>query len=550
MGLLEEDDLIHKEYNKKTQFPKSEIDDIITNLQLYSNNKEMLTKEYTKILMDDNVMYILTRISQNEVFKMHFPEFYQKNKYGESVINCQQNTVYHRYGVFKHILYTVENVGKDSLKFNYNELKILKWTMFLHDVGKPMAKMINGTGTDSFAGHDDLSVTIATNILNRFDFKETDKKIILTLIKYHDKYLNEGELTYDNLSFLAKELDDKKHLFYMLLEVKCADNKAKSIDVYNKFINVQKKYYEFIAEYFGNEYNNRLYNEQEQNEIDEYTNSNYKNNSKNKNKKIPNEYAEGGSDGEITEEIIVNLCSAIEEGKRLKCYYQPIIDLKNIAVDGYEVFYKILTDENFSYKQIMRKAKDVDKYDDLQQMLFVNALNEFNSLHPAATLTQYINIDAKSYENCIKKSEIFDAIAGKKVVIDFNNIEMLSISVLKDMSNQLHKIKVDFCIDNLGFSNNKLKDIEKIEPKVVKYKLEKTDGNTKKIIQELVSFCTAREIKLIVFGIDSKEKLNYIIDLGVKYAQGEYFSNPLKTPKFTKTAVKKLIDLAQEDLIF
>ena len=75
MDELEVDDLIDKEYLKEEQVASSEINKTITNLKLYSNNIEMLTNLYTGILEDDNVVYIMTRISQNPVFMEHFPEF-------------------------------------------------------------------------------------------------------------------------------------------------------------------------------------------------------------------------------------------------------------------------------------------------------------------------------------------------------------------------------------------------------------------------------------------------------------------------------------------
>lgn len=552
MDLLEFDDLIDKEYGTKAELSKNEINSIITSLKMYSDDPEMLTKTYTNILLDDNVMYILTRISQDPIFRSHFPEFYEKNKYGESVINCQQNTMYHRYGVFKHTLCTIENVGKDTLKFNPHELRILKWTMFLHDIGKPRAKMINGSGSDSFAGHDDISEMMAAEILDRFYFNEDEKKIILTLIKYHDKYLNEGDLTYDNLSFLAQELGNRKDLFHLLIEVKCADNKAKSIDVYNKFINIQNKYYEFSSDYFNNEEDNRLFgaNSQDISFVEDFDDEDE--NEHNKERRIidPSQiYEEGGSDKDITEKIIVGLCRDVTAGRRLKCYYQPVIDLKNKSVEGYEVYYKIITEEDFSYKQIIRKAKEFEKYDKLQQMLFINALNRFKELQPSPNLTEYINIDARSYKNYVNKSRIFDVVAGRKIVIDFNNFEMLSNNVLKELVAELHKAKAKVCIDNFESSNKEIKDIDKIEPKVVKYKLENFDENTKKEVQELLAFCTARTIRFIAFGIDSKEKLNFAMDLGVRYVQGEYFSKPMENIDMTNGEVEELLEQAQDELI-
>ena len=215
MDDFEIDDLVGNEYKKEEELVnKGEINKIIADLQLSSNNPEMLTKLYTDILMDDNVIYIMTRISQNTIFMNHFPEFYVKNLDGESVINCQQNSIYHRYGVFKHILYSIENVGKDNLKFSTHDMKILKWTMLLHDIGKPIAKTINSEGYDSFAGHDDISVELASIILDRFDFEEEDKRIILTLIKYHDRYLNEGDLTYDRKRKKQNRMGFKKYAHF------------------------------------------------------------------------------------------------------------------------------------------------------------------------------------------------------------------------------------------------------------------------------------------------------------------------------------------------
>ena len=69
MGEFEVDDLIDKEYkNDEGIVEQHEINNIVANLQLYSDNVEMLTKQYTDILINDNVVYVMTRISQNQIF--------------------------------------------------------------------------------------------------------------------------------------------------------------------------------------------------------------------------------------------------------------------------------------------------------------------------------------------------------------------------------------------------------------------------------------------------------------------------------------------------
>lgn len=545
MDEFEVDDLIDKEYKADEELvAKTEINKIITNLSLYSNNIEMLTKLYTDILTDDNVVYIMTRISQNPVFMKHFPEFYIKNENGESVINCQQNSRYHRYGVFKHILYTIENVGRDSLKYSSHDIKILKWTMLLHDIGKPMAKTINSEGFDSFAGHDDISVELADKIIDRFDFDEEDKKIILTLIKYHDRYLNEGDLTYDNLSFLAQELEDKKDLFHLLIEVKLADNKAKSVDVYNKFMTVVGKYYDFSNEYFSNEEDNKLFANIEDDESIMTYNS--------KPKPSLSErgvYKEGGSDEDLTEKIITQLTKDVTEGKKLKCYYQPVVDLKKKIVNGYEVYYKIVTEEDFSYKQIIRKAKEFGKYDKLQQMLFVNALERFNEVKGKQDIIEYINIDAKSYQNYVNKARIFDLIEKNKVVLEFNNFETLINSKIKELSDEIFLRKGNVAIDNFESSNKTLKDIEQIEPKYIKYKLEDIEENTKEHLKELSTFCMLNSINLILFGVDTKEELDFAIECGIRYVQGNFFSKPTDGLDLTSEKINLKLQESEDELI-
>lgn len=558
MNEFEVNDLIDKEYKANEEIvAKNEINRIISNLQLYENNIEMLTKLYTDILEDDNIVYIMTRISQNPVFMKHFPEFYEKNFNGESVINCQQNSRYHRYGVFKHILYTIENVGRDSLKYSSHDIKILKWTMLLHDIGKPMAKTINSEGFDSFAGHDDISVQMADNILDRFDFNEEEKKIILTLIKYHDRYLNEGDLTYDNLSFLARELEDKKDLFHLLIEVKIADNKAKSVDVYNKFMTVVGKYYDFANEYFSNEEDNKLFANTENDEsIVSVVSDAFEEDAKMETKTNPKtvetargEYKEGGSNEDITEKIVSELTKDITMGRRLKSYYQPIVDLKKRIVNGYEVYYKIITDEDFSYKQIIRKAKEFGKYDKLQQMLFVNALERFNEVKGRQDIVEYINIDAKSYLNYVNKARIFDLMDKNKVVLEFNNFETLINSKIKELSDEIIKRKGNVAIDNFESSNKNLKDLEKIEPKYIKYKLENTEENTKQYLQELSTFCMLNSINLIVFGINNRDLLNVAVECNVRFVQGDLFGKPTEGLDLSPQKINELLDEEQEELI-
>ena len=236
-------------------------------------------------------------------------------------------------------------------------------------------------------------------------------------------------------------------------------------------------------------------------------------------------------------------------GKRLKCYYQPVIDLKKRIVNGYEVYYKILTEQDFSYKQIIRKAKEFGKYDKLQQMLFVNALERFNDIKKGQDIIEYINIDAKSYSNYVNKARIFDLIENNKVVFEFNNFETLINSKINELSREIFVRKGNVAIDNFEASNKSDKDLEQIEPKYIKYRVMDTEDNTREYLKELVTFCLLNSINLIVFGVDTREMYNFVVDCNVRYVQGEFFSKPTDGLDMDSEKIKEIIKLVNDELI-
>ena len=141
---------------------KARINKIISELGMYKDDMEKLTQIYTNILKEENVVKIMTKVSQSINFYNNFPEFYVYNENGENVINCQQNSKYHKYGVFRHTLEAVKSVGKNrGIPYSDYEIKILKWTMLLHDIGKPAVKTTNENGNYSFLGHEDVSEQIS-----------------------------------------------------------------------------------------------------------------------------------------------------------------------------------------------------------------------------------------------------------------------------------------------------------------------------------------------------------------------------------------------------
>lgn len=508
------------------------INGIINNLKMYSNNSNELTKLYTSILLDDNVTFILTKISQDLIFMKHFPEFYEVNMYGENVINCQQNSMYHKYGVFKHILTTIESVSNNQVPLGDWQKKILKWTMFLHDIGKPYVKTIAEDGTESFAGHDDKSVELAKGILDRFEFDEKDKRIILTLIKYHDRFLNEGEITNDNMKFLASELDNNKELFYLLMDVKTADARAKNIEVYNNFKIVKNKYLEFINNYFN-------YMHQEASNFD------------NINEEIS---IKENITAELTQSELATLLDSVLSRKAIKSLYQPIIDLKKQQVMGYEIFSRIESQKPVDILDFFEFAKEVNKYEKLQQVLLINGIEDFEQLPAKEANRLFVNSDFTSYEKYINKPRLYDMMTRNKIIVEFQNYEKRDFNKIQETIEQIHSNGGLVALDKFGIGTLTIDDISSLKidyivPDISIIKDIVNDIEKQRYIASLATYCVSNECNIIALGVENMETLEVLVKLGVRLVQGYFFAKPsFQVSEINVSIRDKLEELSQETI--
>lgn len=516
---------------------KGRLRNIINNLDMYADNIKTVTEIYTNVFLDENISYFLPKITQQDVFMRHFPELFVYNEYGENLFNCQQNSKYHRYSVFHHIVSSIENANVIEISIADWQKKIIKWTMFLHDIGKPYVKKVSDDGAESFAGHDDKSVELADIILNRFNFTDDEKRIILTLIKYHDKYLNIEEVTQENLTFLAKELNNDRELFYLLINVKDADAKAKSTEAYNNFKLVKDKFYEFANSYFEQGSRKKI-------EIKEVTSV--------ENQKEEDEVPE--QDLKLTSKDIKELIDEIITKKNIRVKYQPIIDLKTQSVYGYEALSQITSTKKIKIEKLLEVAKDYHDYDKLQQVLFTNAVEQFENIVNRESNVIMVNIDYDSYINYVNKPRIYDMMARNKVVIEFKNYDNKDLTDIQETIQTIHlkggKVAFDnFKLNKLSIEDICYLDIDYIIPDISFVKDIYKDFEKQKFINSLITYTISKDINLIAVGVENKKILDTLKLVGVRMVQGFYFGKPLTEINMINDDIYNLLNSEEDQSI-
>ncbi len=181
-------------------------------------SKERIRDELTKILLSDNPRYL-------EFIAITGLEEYAFG--GHPLMNmlmCEHQNPYHYTDVFHHTLDVVERVPKDFE---------LRWAALFHDVGKPLVKKLKPGTTDHYRyiGHPEISVNIATDIMQTLKFSNEQVNSITKLVKYHDIELADCKMSTFK-KYLAEIGTD---LFMKLMKLRIADSSAHQVYLESKF---------------------------------------------------------------------------------------------------------------------------------------------------------------------------------------------------------------------------------------------------------------------------------------------------------------------------
>ena len=125
-----------------------------------------------------------------------------------------QNNPHHKYSVGEHTIVSIGNARPD---------RILRYTMLMHDMGKPSCKTTDEQGIDHFYGHQEVSAQMANDILRRLKSDNETRRSVSKLVRYHDLTCGlTGKSVRKAISLIGEDL------FPLYLEVKDADTSAQS----------------------------------------------------------------------------------------------------------------------------------------------------------------------------------------------------------------------------------------------------------------------------------------------------------------------------------
>ncbi len=142
----------------------------------------------------------------------------------DRALETPQNNKHHMYDVGIHTVEALKFSTTFDESLSEGDRTVLRLTMLLHDMGKPLCKTTDEAGVDHFKGHSLESEKIAEDVLCRLKFDNATKDKVLTLVKYHD---HRREATEPNVRRTIAQIG--KELMPLWFMVRRCDTMAQSV---------------------------------------------------------------------------------------------------------------------------------------------------------------------------------------------------------------------------------------------------------------------------------------------------------------------------------
>lgn len=130
---------------------------------------ERIRVELVKLLVSPNPDYLRAAYELG-ITKIVLPEF-------DVCMATPQNNPHHCYTVGEHTLQSMKTIRAE---------KVLRLTMLLHDIGKPLTRTTDERGKDHFKKHARESARLTYEIMRRLKFDNDTLHKVCRLVEYHD----------------------------------------------------------------------------------------------------------------------------------------------------------------------------------------------------------------------------------------------------------------------------------------------------------------------------------------------------------------------------
>jgi len=236
-----------------------------------------------------------------------------------------------------------------------------------------------------------------------------------------------------------------------------------------------------------------------------------------------------------------NTIESIIDNKLIKTVFQPIFDIENEIIVGYEALTRgPKNTEFYSPERLFCVAEQYDLLSELELLCRAKAITRFVELKLTGKLFLNICLNVMlnkdhPYGETIKLVEK-SGLSPQQVVIEISEKSPFPDSdILLKALNKYRKFGFDIAIDDVGAGYSGLKQWSYLRPDIVKidrYFIDKCDQDVmkRKFLNILFELGRISNAYIIAEGIETKEEFELLRELGMVYSQGFFLAKPSETP--------------------
>jgi len=232
--------------------------------------------------------------------------------------------------------------------------------------------------------------------------------------------------------------------------------------------------------------------------------------------------------------------------------FQPIIDSKTGKIFAYEALMRSQLESLKNPLDIIKLATADSRLYEIERITFFKALESFvNNKEKFKDAKLFINSipnQVLSNEDLKKFEQLYGQYLDRVVVELLENEHSNEANTAKKRK-VVEKWNSMLAIDDFGSGYNNEAVLLDITPDFVKIDMGIVRGidkdlNRQQISKNLISYAKQRKIKIVAEGVETKEELEKLIELGVDYLQGYYLSKPNFIPQeLNYKLVKEILEI-------
>lgn len=240
---------------------------------------------------------------------------------------------------------------------------------------------------------------------------------------------------------------------------------------------------------------------------------------------------------------------AVKE-KKFDVYYQPILNVKNGTFSSAEALVRLIRDEGEEYISpeefvpIAEKCGLIIEIDDLVfekvcSFITREKISEYGIKSIEVNLSGNEAVDIKTHDRLIHKMEKYN------IPPEFINFEITETSyinndeVFKENVRKLKERGSTFAMDDFGSGYSNLLELLKMDYLLVKLDkefvwqcLDSSKPENMRMLKHTIDFLKDYGLHILAEGVETLEQAKTLIDNGVEFLQGFYYSRPVKEADF------------------